>query len=195
MDKKRILPKRLNAHSIPEEIRWNGVEDSMEWDEKEKIVTQNNIEYTKQQYEKMGITILDEYDELFWNVILPDGWEVRATNHCMWNDLYDDKKRKRAEYFCKGSFYDRDAFVNFKTRYRAHVDHVADPGSAYEIWKKSDFQRYVKDGENVIFTTERMAVTGSYKGDDEVMDILQKKLDKFMEENYPDYKNINDYWD
>ena len=72
---------------------------------------------------------------------------------------------------------------------------MADPGSAYEIWKKSDFQRYVKDGENVIFTTERMAVTGSYKGDDEVMDILQKKLDKFMEENYPDYKNINAYWD
>lgn len=61
--------------------------------------------------------------------------------------------------------------------------------------KKSDFQGYVKDGENVIFTTERMAVTGSYKGDDEVMDILQKKLDKFMEENYPDYKNINAYWD
>ena len=52
MDKKRILPKRLNAHSIPEEIRWNGVEDSMEWDEKEKIVTQNNIEYTNSSMKK-----------------------------------------------------------------------------------------------------------------------------------------------
>ena len=49
------LPKKLNDHSVPREVRWNGVEDSMEWEERNKIVTQNNIEYTKQQYEKMGI--------------------------------------------------------------------------------------------------------------------------------------------
>ena len=34
------LPKKLNDHSVPREVRWNGVEDSMEWEERNRIVTQ-----------------------------------------------------------------------------------------------------------------------------------------------------------
>lgn len=188
------LPKKLNDHSVPREVRWNGIDNSMEWKEQEKIATQNNIEYTKQQYEQMGITIIGEYDELFWNVELPDEWKVEATDHAMWNNLLDEKGRKRADFFYKASCYDRDAFTNFCTRYHAYVDHTADPCSEYEVWKKSDYQGVIKDGETVIFSTECVKPTGSFDGDDVLKDSLQKKLDQYMEENYPDYKNIHAYW-
>ena len=188
------LPKKLNDHSVPREVRWNGVEDSMEWEERNRIVTQNNIEYTKQQYEKMGITIVKEYDDLFWSVSLPECWKIEATDHSMWNNLFDNNGRKRANFFYKAAFYDRDAFINFDTRYHATVDHVADANSNYEVWKSSDYQGTVKDGETVIFSTECVPATGSYDGDDKVKDALQKKLDQYMEANYPDYKNIHAYW-
>ena len=51
----------------------------------------DDFEFTKTQYEKMGIKIIDEYDDLFWNVQLPDGWKIEATTHPLWNDLIDDK--------------------------------------------------------------------------------------------------------
>lgn len=189
------LPKKLNDHSVPREVRWNGIEDSMEWEEKNKITTQNNIEYTRQQYEKMGITIVKEYDDLFWNVILPDGWEIKATDHSMWNELYDNKGRKRANFFYKAAFYDRDAFINFDTRYHVCVDHVADASSDYEVWKNSDYQGVVKDIEEVIFSTECVPTTGDYWEDNKVKDTLRKQLEKYMEENYPNYEDINAYWD
>lgn len=189
------LPKKLNDHSVPREVRWNGVEDSMEWEERNNIINKNNIEYTKKQYEKMGIIITDEYDDLFWNVILPEGWKTKSTEHHLWTDLVDNKGKKRAFFFYKGSFWDRDAFINFSTRYHAGVDHTADPSSPYEIWKKSDYQGTVEDGNKVIFSTECIAATGSFDGDDKVKAILQEKVDKYMEENYPDYMDIHAYWE
>lgn len=189
------LPKKLNDHSVPYDIRWNGVEDSMEWEEKNKIVTQNNIEYTKQQYERMGIVVIEEYDDLFWNVELPEGWKIEATDHSMWNNLFDDKGRKRANFFYKAAFYDRDAFINFYTRFCVSVDHVADSDSGYEVWVNSDYRGTVKDGKEIIFSTECVPVTGNYRNDDKVKAKLQKQLEQYMNENYPDHKDINAYWD
>ena len=191
----QMLPKKLNDVSLPNEIRWNGVEESMKWEESSKIVTQNNIEYTRQQYEKMGIIIIDEYDDLFYNVELPKGWEIKATDHSMWNNLYDDKGRKRANFFYKAAFYDRSAFINFDTRFSISVGHIADDCEDYSLWCKSDYQGMIKDGENIVFTTERVPITGSYDGDDKVKDALRAQLNKYMEENYPNYKDINAYWD
>ncbi len=40
----------------------------------------------------------------------------------MWNELVDDKGRVRASFFYKGAFYDRDAFINFNTRYSIEIN-------------------------------------------------------------------------
>ena len=192
---KQRLPRKLNSLSVPDDIRCHGVEDSMEYEERNKIVTQNNIEYTKQQYEKMGIVIVDEYDDLFYNVELPEGWHIKATDHTMWNNLFDNKGRKRASFFYKAAFYDRDAFINFNTRFHVAVEHTAPYSSDYDVWTQSDYQGTINDGEDVIFSTECVPVTGSYSGDDKVKDALRQKLDKYMEENYPNYTDINAYWD
>lgn len=193
--KNQRLPKKSNENIVPNEIKWNGIKHDMDdWEEENKIKTQNIIEYTKQQYEKMGIDIVEEYDDLFYSVILPEGWEIKATDHSMWNNLFDNKGRKRANFFYKAAFYDRDAFINFDTRFHLSVSHVAD-ASDYDVWKNSDYQGVVKDGEEVIFSTECVAPTGTYDSDDKVKKELMDKLKKYIEENYPDYKNIHAYWD
>lgn len=189
------LPKKLNSTTLPNDIFFRGVTDDMCWKEREAVITANNIEYTREQYEKMGIEIISECDELFWNVSLPEGWEIKATEHSMWNDLFDEQGRKRANFFYKAAFYDRDAFINFNTRFHVGVDHVADPADDYEIWKNSDYQGTVKDGTEVIFCTGCFPVTGSYYGDDSLKEKLRETLEDFMRKYYPDYKNIHAYWD
>lgn len=190
------LPKKQNEHRIPYSIEQNGVECFMKREEKNKIITQNNIEYTKQIYTKMGIVIIDEYDDLFWNVELPKGWEIKATNHSMWNDLFDDKGRKRATFFYKAALYDRDSFINFNTRFSISVSHIADINSSgYEIWGKSDYQGIVKDSEKIIFSTERVSPTGNYVDDKIIQHKLREQLLEYMNEHYPNYEDILSYWD
>ena len=189
------LPKKANSHSVSHDIFFKGVKNSMPYEERDRITTANIIEYTRAKYERMGIEIIEEYDDLFWSVKLPEGWEIRATDHTMWNELIDNKGRKRASFFYKAAFYDRDAFINFNTRFHVSVDHVADPESDYDVWKVSDYQGTVKDGDVVICSTRCVPVTGSYEGDDKVKKPLWEELDKFMKEHWPDYENTDAYWD
>jgi hypothetical protein len=189
------LPKKANSHTVPRDIFFNGVENKMSYEEREKITTANIIEYTRAKYERMGIEIIEEYDDLFWSVKLPEGWEIRATDHTMWNELIDNKGKKRATFFYKAAFYDRDAFTNFQTRFQVSVDHTADPSSDYEVWCKSDYIGTVKDGEEVIYKTDLVAATGDYSEDDKVKKVLWDELEDYMGKNYPDYKDINAYWE
>lgn len=63
--------------------------------------------------EALGIKILSDADDLFYNVQLPTGWTKRATDHAMWNELIDDRGQKRASIFYKAAFYDRRAFIRW----------------------------------------------------------------------------------
>jgi hypothetical protein len=189
------LPKKINSHTLPRDIFFRDVTKEMNYEEREAIVTRNNIEYTKEQYKRMGIEIISEHDDLFWNVILPEGWEVKSTDHTMWNELVDNKGRKRANFFYKAAFYDRDAFINFNTRFHIEVDHIADPESDYKVWKDSDYQGTVKDGDVVICSTACVQPTGDYFKDDEIKKPLYEQLEAFMKEHYPNYSDINAYWE
>lgn len=188
------LPKKVNDSGMWEVFE-NGVTDDMSFEERHEIIDRNNLEYTKQKYEKMGVVIVGEYDDLFYDVQLPEGWEIKATDHSMWNDLFDDKGRKRANFFYKAAFYDRHAFINFETRYHIKADHIADYSEAYEVWSKSDFIGRVMDGETVIFETEVVKCSGDYWEDDKTKTELRKVLVSYMKEHYPDYEDINAYWD
>jgi hypothetical protein len=156
----------------------------------------DDFEFTKAQYEKMGIKIIDEYDDLFWNVQLPDGWEIKATTHTMWNDLIDDKGRKRATFFYKAAFYDRDAFINFKTRYTTCIDHTADYEKVgYKEWRKSPTIGYIMDCEESIYSTATKDSFDDYSLQDKVEETIREELENYMVEHYPDYKDVNAYWD
>lgn len=156
----------------------------------------DDFEFTKAQYEKMGIKIIGEYDDLFWDVQLPNGWEIKATTHTMWNDLIDDKGRKRASFFYKAAFYDRDAFINFNTRYTTRVDHTANSEEVgYKGWCKSPTIGHIKDCEEVIYSTATKDSFDDYGMQDNVEKAIQEELENYMVEHYPDYKDVNAYWD
>lgn len=67
-----------------------------------------------ESYLKMGIEVLrvSKDDELFVDVILPEGWKVQNTSHSMWSSLVDQDGKEVGSIFYKASFHDRDAFIN-----------------------------------------------------------------------------------
>lgn len=189
------LPKRTNG-GIPDEYRFKGATKDMDYDEREKIVNQNISEYTKQQYEKMGIKVIEDYDDLFYNVELPEGWEIKATDHSMWNDVLDSKGRKRISFFYKGAFYDRDAFSNFERRYSFSIlpfdEYKSDAG--YQERKFKPWKLFITDcGEKIKELKEMTATTDAeYFAID---DVLKPMGAKYLDENFPNWKDINAYWD
>lgn len=66
-------------------------------------------------YEKLGIKFVRYTgDDLFFEVELPAGWKIVATDHTMWSNLIDEDGKITASIFYKAAFYDRDAFFNIK---------------------------------------------------------------------------------
>lgn len=63
-ERSSLLPKKTNKNSVPNEYKLRGITGATGWEEKEKRINQNNEAYTRSQYEKMGIKVLGEYDEL-----------------------------------------------------------------------------------------------------------------------------------
>lgn len=71
------------------------------------------VDCTEEDLEKMGIVLGEEIesDPLFRKVELPKGWTVRATEHQMWSDVFDEQGVVRLRVFYKAAFYDRRAHV------------------------------------------------------------------------------------
>lgn len=56
----------------------------------------------------------DADDPLFRPATLPEGWEIRATEHAMWSDIVDERGLVRVRVFYKAAPYDRRAFMNLE---------------------------------------------------------------------------------
>lgn len=141
-----------------------------------------------EQYHKMGIQVFtsSKGDDLFLGVKLPDGWTKEATDHSMWNKLIDDKGRVRATFFYKAAFYDRDAFINFNTRYEI--------GTNYD---DKDFRYdFVKDTGNgeLLFKTDKRTADVHDHNYFKDQDSARKQCQDFLDKNFPDHKDINAYW-
>ena len=193
--KNQRLPKKLNDNKVPRDIFWAGTTQDMDYETKRQITSANIEAYTRVQYEKMGIEIVSDADDLFWNVKLPNGWEVKATDHSMWNEVRDNNGRKRMTFFYKAAFYDRSAFSNLQTRFQLDVTHTADSDSDYEVWEASDLLGTVKEGDIIVYQTKCVPATGDYSKDSKAEDELLEELRLFMNEHWPEYENVHAYWD
>lgn len=184
------IPIKSNDHIVPREIRNFGVKDNMEWEERFKIEAENNKKWTKEQYQKMSIEIIDEYDDLFFNVSLPDGWEVKPTGHSMWNEVIDNKGRKRISFFYKGAFYDRDAFSNFEKRYSYSEMPFDDykTNASYEERKSKEWYGVVYDCGKEIFRTKPIV------NKDYFDESLRRQCVEYLNLNYKLWEDINAYW-
>lgn len=141
-----------------------------------------------EQYSKMGIKVLtsSKGDDLFLGVMLPKGWKKEFTTHSMWNNLVDDKGSIRAMIFYKAAFYDRDAFVDFKTRYETDFKFL-DEKHPERDW---DSARIISVKDNRTGETLWASDKCFYGDNDRVYQEAKDWLDK----NFPDWKDINAYW-
>jgi len=187
------LPMKTNEHSVPRECRLNGVEDEMNYTEQKQIISNNNVKYTKNQYELMGIKVTDDNDGLCCQVALPEGWTVKSSD-MYWSDVFDHEGKQRANFFYKSAFYNAEAFINFDTRYKRRVEHTV-PNDDYEIECKSPLKGLIYDGKTVIFSTDEYAITGEYIKDDVIESDIFDTLTRYLERYFPDYQDINAYWD
>lgn len=141
---------------------------------------------TATQYHKMGIKVFttSKGDDLFLGVKLPDGWKKEATDHSMWNNLLDDKGRVRATFFYNAAFYDRDAFVNFSTRYNWNSKYYDE-----KIENDNVKTAVVKDNATgeILFESEKHTWRNSEE--------FEKQAKEYLQANFPDAENINAYWD
>jgi hypothetical protein len=196
------LPKTVNG-GIPDECKnkgiphWGSLEwDRMSWDERYAIITSNKLEWTKLQYAKMGIKILEEANDLFYSVELPEGWEIKPTDHSMWNDVFDDKGRKRISFFYKGAFYDRDAFSNFLHRYSYKIlpfDNYESDIPYDERYNKPWTVYLTDSGENIKILAERTFSDASdyFKNERSLSNLATQ----YLNDRYPNWADINAYWD
>ncbi len=142
-----------------------------------------------EQYNKMGIKTLtgSKGDDLFLGVKLPTGWKKEATTHSMWNNLIDDKGRIRATFFYKAAFYDRDAFINFQTRYQTCTDFSEKDSYGYQVKDTATNEIVFNAG-----TLNRDSNSPNYfKKQDE----LQESCKEWLNENHPNWQDINAYWE
>lgn len=139
----------------------------------------------KSQYEAIGIKVIGSSDDLFYDVELPAGWNLKPTDHPMWSHLYDHKGGNRASIFYKASFYDRDSFINFNYRYLVIEEREKDaPQDDIKIgWRYVVVDYLTKKN---LFETER------YNGYDNQQ--LKKQAKDWLKSNFPDHEDINAYW-
>ena len=174
----------------------------------------------QEQYKAMGIKVIStpgpSDDVMFLDVELPEGWEIKATGHSMWSELRDNKGRKRASIFYKAAFYDRSSHINFLHRINYQVDRLGflqgdystDSTGEYNSYKTPFVGRVIDHDGTVLFETEYFPCTVEYNEDrgrgytkayshksDEIQKKLINKCLHFLTQNYPNYKNINAYWD
>ena len=59
---------------------------------------------------QLGFTIVEVADDLFYEVLPPQGWTKSTDGY--WTFVKDESGNDRFSQFYKGAFYDRRAFVN-----------------------------------------------------------------------------------
>lgn len=146
----------------------------------------------KEELEQIGIKFLDEVDELFVDVTLPEGWKKVATDHSMWSELLDDKGRKRAAIFYKAAFYDRKACLSLCCRYNTESLTVDEQGKPVEYGKHKRNIEVVKDASTneIIYS-----VDGWFDRQWEQADETRAMVKAWLETNLPEWEDPLAYWD
>jgi len=90
-------------------------------------------------------------DSLFTFVELPKGWKKQPTDHTMYSDVVDEKGRKRASFFYKAAYYDRDANIYPTLRYEATYE----PVGGWKADGDAPCFAVVKDSGNEIWRSQK----------------------------------------
>lgn len=145
--------------------------------------------------ESLGIKVigLTEGDPIFLDVVLPNGWSVKPTDHSMWTKLVDSKGRERAMIFYKAASYDRSAHMRFTTRFNVREDEVKD----WEEYRRCPTRQLFvvdSDGSKVVSGPIVDYVAEGIK-EWEATDRSCAACNEWLNQKYPDWENPAAYWD
>jgi hypothetical protein len=130
---------------------------------------------------QLGFIFGDTIDDIFRSVQMPAGWTIKPSDHSMHSDLIDPQGNKRGGIFYKAAFYDRKAHFNLNCRYYVSQDY-AQPTSTH----------FIEDAK----TGQRAHVVGTAPyADWNAGDAMSKQACKWLESNFPDYRDPLAYWD
>lgn len=137
---------------------------------------------TREQYEALGFVFGDDYDDLFVNCTLPEGWRYEATEHSMHSDIVDEQGRVRVGVFYKAAFYDRNAHAYLKTRFTSGIDYSRSDDEKHHICVFDQGKPFIK--------------IGSAKRDDwDAVRSLEKRASEWLGREYPESDNPLLHWD
>lgn len=125
-------------------------------------------------------------DQLFITAKLPAGWQLKATEHSMWNSLLDASGNKRGSIFYKAAFYDRDAFINLECRYGTKNEYFNGEkdkdGCTIQRIMAYDFQL-----NKALWSSEKLTYNES--------EAAYRTADEYLKTAFPDYHNPHAYWE
>ena len=77
-------------------------------------------------FEALGFIFTDIGDDVLFEATLPKGWSKQETtgSTILWENLLDEKGRKRGDYCYTGSFYDRYGHMNLRSRFHITYRHT-----------------------------------------------------------------------
>lgn len=142
-------------------------------------------ECPREMLEEIGFVFGDDEDDIFVNVKFPEGWEKKPTEHSMWNDLLDEKGRKRGAIFYKAAFYDRSAHMYLVNRFSLRMDYDIDDAVQFVI----------EDCGEVVHRLDKV-VCEKYTDDYWEAERMQmESANNWLNEKYPEWKSKLSYWD
>lgn len=150
-------------------------------------------------------------DPLFRHATLPEGWEIKPTDHDMYSDLLDEQGRKRASVGYKAAFYDRWAMLSSCRRFEAgyYKDDYGDPDAQVFAGIKDGGKlvwrgKFVDDIREIALLPEKKEkndelgwVHNAWGGKDCVFpsDVCRLAATKLLSTLYPNWDDATAYWD
>lgn len=146
--------------------------------------------HQREAWERMGFVFGDDADDLFVNVTMPEGWELRATDHSMWSELRDQQGRIRASMFYKAAFYDRDASISLCRRYSINQYDTKD-GEPENLIRVSVYDADTLKHDAISISEIEC---DNPKERFSERDRLYLETKEWLNEVYPDWENPLAYW-
>lgn len=139
------------------------------------------------------VDLLHPVDKLFVPGTLPPGWKKIPTDHALHTRIVDETGRERATIFYKAAFYDRDAWISFRPRYRMEQEFLS---KAPDAWRTGPFAAKVMDGDRILFRTAVVEVpTSDRENHGCYADRVKDEAWNWLQRTFPFHGDILAYWD
>jgi hypothetical protein len=133
--------------------------------------------------------------ELFQQVTLPPGWEIRASDHPMWSYVRDEQGRERFSVFYKAAFYDRSAHMGMSRLFSLEHDYDQ-PQAVFHVRVQVPSHDGVTQWKRLetFASTETFAARYSLPAQED-QDKTRNRAIAWLDEKYPDRDNPLSYWE